>query len=262
MKDNDKKIKRTSFDLTMENSNALGAYSEKIGGTYSRVVNYMLRIFLKLHPNVQANLVDFCNQKIEEMTADIELMNGFALDEAKKIRQQYQEIAYFLLAGEENTQKEADGMRKIYLKEGYVIVPNRPDWVILDNLSNPSDCMYAGVVETRQPLTGDKVYNAKHYVFFSNYKYGSDYPAELYEKVYDAAVEKDADFKIILNATVKPVYKEGSSKTSASSILNLDAYKAAPCPGLFCIAEQGDPLYWNPADPNYEPPFGAMIIRK
>ena len=35
----------------------------------------------------------------------------------------------------------------------------------------------------------------------------------------------------------------------------------APCFGLFHLVEKGDPVYWNSLSPNYNPPFGAMIIR-
>ena len=52
----EKDTKRTSFDLSIENSNNLGVISEKMGSSYSRVINYMLSLFLKLSPEVKEEL--------------------------------------------------------------------------------------------------------------------------------------------------------------------------------------------------------------
>lgn len=144
-------------------------------------------------------------------------------------------------------------MKKVFLKEGYVLLPTLEDWIILDNFSNPADCMYAGVVETRQPLDGQKKYNTKHFVYFCDYKYGCDYPSNFEDGIYAACCEKDPSFKDVLNAVVKPNYEGGVMK-------NENEYKAAPCPATFHIVEKGDPLYWD-LDPDYEPAYGAMIVR-
>ena len=151
--------------------------------------------------------------------------------------------------------KKTFGMRKVYLKEGYVLIPE--NWIILDNFSTPSDCMYAGVVETREPLDRKKKYNAKHYVYFCDYKYGNEYPSNFDAAIYAACCEKDESFNEILNDVVIPAY---TGNATVENMTNLAEYLAAPCPGLFHIVEQGDPMYWN-MDPNYTAPYGAVIIR-
>lgn len=254
----EKDTKRTSFDLSIENSNNLGSFSEKLGTSYSRVMNYMLRIFLAMKPDIKSELAEFCNSKMEEITQNMEIMSEFEKQEAKQKMIQYQELSYFFMEGQKPDVKKESGMRKIYLKEGYVLIPDSEDWVILDNYSKPTDCMYAGVVETREPLDGKKKYNAKHFVYFTDYKYGRDYPSDLEDAIFAACCKKDASFKDILNAVVKPIYE---GKEVVANMKNLDEYKAAPCPGLFHIVEQGDPMYWNDADPDYAPPYGSMIIR-
>lgn len=133
-----------------------------------------------------------------------------------------------------------DNMRIISLKSGVVVVPK--DWIVLDNFSDPSECMYAGVVEVRQPLEGH--IDANHFVFFSNYKYGIDYPEDMDEKVYAACVQKDPSFQKILDAL----------KTKGK-----DEYGGIP--GLFHIVEKGDPMRWTKDEPDFKPPYGAMIIR-
>ena len=252
----EKDFKRTSFDLSIENSTNLGSFSEKMGSSYSRVVNYMLRIFLAMKPDIKSELAEFCNQKMEEISENMEIMSEFEKQEAKQKMIQYQELSFFFMEGQKPSVKKTSGMRKVFLKEGYVLIPE--DWVILDNFSTASDCMYAGVVETREPLDGKKKYNAKHYVYFCNYKYGNEYPSDFEDAVYAACCEKDASFKDVMNAVVTPIY---NGKAVVANMTNLAEYKAAPCPGTFHIVEQGDPIYWNEVEPDYKPPFGAVIIR-
>ncbi len=255
----EKDTKRTSFDLSIENSNNLGVMSEKMGSSYSRVINYMLRLFLKLSPEVKEELSDFCNAKIEETTQNMAIMSEFEKQDTKQKITQYQQLNFFFMEGQTPAKKTLKGMRKIYLKDGYVLIPDSDDWVILDNYTKPTDCMYAGVVETREPLDGAKKYHAKHFIYFCNYKYGNEYPPNMDDEIYAACCEKDPSFKDVLNAVVNPTY---DGKEVFSNITNLDAYKAAPCPGLFHIVEQGDSMYWNESDADYEPPFGSMIIRQ
>ena len=80
----EKDTKRTSFDLSIENSNNLGVMSEKMDSSYSRVINYMLRLFLKLSPEVKEELSDFCNAKIEETTQNMAIMSEFEKQDAKQ----------------------------------------------------------------------------------------------------------------------------------------------------------------------------------
>ncbi len=256
----EKDTKRTSFDLEKENSENLKEFSEKMGSNFSRVMNYMLRIMLAATPTIKKSLADFCNSQIKEIKEQMVGMSDFEKQDAIGLQRQYQELAYFFSVGLDAAQtRGGNPMRKVYLKEGYVLIPATSDWVLLDNFKKPEDCMYAGVIETREPMDGSKKYNAKHYVYFCDYKYGKDYPSDFDEKVYAAACEKDPSFKEILNAVV-PAQYEG--KEIFANMTNLEAYKASPCPGIFHIVEQGDPIYWNNANPDYEPPFGCIIIRK
>lgn len=256
-----KNTRRTSFDLTEENSNYLGAYSKETGSSYSRIVNYMLRIFLGLYPDLKNELAEFCDSKREDLENNMPLMSEFEKQEADQKIKQYQALTYFFLQGHKPKKHApqndtSDNMRTIYLKKGYVLIPE--DWVILDNYSTASDCMYAGVVETREPIDGKKKYNAKHFVYFTDYQYGKDYPADMDAAIYEACCEKDPAFKDVISHVVKPVYE---GKAVVANMKNIAEYSAAPCPGLFHIVVKGDPIYWNEVNPDYKPPFGAMIIR-
>lgn len=254
------KTKRTAFDLDVENSDRFKDFSEKMGTNFSRAMNYLLRIQLSLNPEVKKIMADFCNQQIADLRESMKEMSDFEKQDALQIQRQFQELAYFYSLGLDATQtRGGTPMKKVYLKEGYVLIPSTSDWVLLDNYKNPAECMYAGVVETREPLDGKKKYNPKHYVYCCNYQYGKDYPTDMDEEVYAAICEKDPSFKEILNAVVLPQY---NGKECFANMTNVEEYKSAPCPGMFHIVEQGDPTYWNNANPDYEPPFGCMIIRK
>lgn len=255
-----KDTKRTSFDLEVGNSDNLKDFADKMGSNLSNVINYMLRIMLAASPEVKRSLANFCNAQREELKAKAEGMSAFEKQDMLKTQREYQDLAYFFSVGLDASQtRGADPMRKVYLKEGYVLIPSDPDWILLDNFKDPKECMYAGVVEIRQPLDGSKTYDAKHYVFCCNYRYGNEYPSEMDDEVYSAACEKDPAFKDILNAVVPAKY---NGKECFANMVNVKEYSAAPTPGLFHIVEQGDPIYWNKLDPDFEPPYGCMIVRK
>ena len=254
-----KDTKRTSFDLSNENAEKLKEFSEAMGSNYSNVMNYLLRVVVGASPEIKRELAGFCNNKIKDISEKAEGMSAFEKQDALEIQRMYQELAYFFSVGLTALETRKESMKKVYLKEGYLLIPNSPDWIILDNISRPEDCMYAGVVETREPLDGSKKYHAKHFVFFSNIKYGRDYTNDFKDKIYSACCDKDPSFKQILNNVVIPDYN--GQKEVVSNMVNIDAYKAAPCPGLYHIVEYGDPLYWNKLHPDYEPPYGCEIIR-
>lgn len=254
------KTKRTAFDLEVENSDRFKDFSEKLGTNFSRAMNYMLRIHFSVNSEVKKAMADFCTEKVADLREQMKGMSDFERQDALQIQRQYQDLAYFYSLGLDATQtRGGNPMKKVFLKEGYVLIPSTNDWILLDNYKKPADCMYAGVVENREPMDGSKRYNAKHYVYCCDYKYGKDYPSNMDEEVYAAICEKDPSFKDILNAVVVPQY---DGKECYANMTNTKEYAAAPCPGMFHIVEQGDPVYWNSLYPDYEPPFGCMIIRK
>ena len=98
-------------------------------------------------------------------------------------------------------------MKKVFLKEGYVIFPE--DWIILPDIyDSPDKCLYAGVVESRN----SEKYKIPHFVFFSNYRYGADYPTDLDDKVLSVALQ----CILILNAYTTCSFQH---QTSAEQIL-------------------------------------------
>lgn len=152
------------------------------------------------------------------------------------------------------TEQSENNTKNIELKEGYLSCPK--DWIILDELNSPADCLYAGVVATRPPLNGTGNIQTNVFVFFSNYQYGKDYPAEMESIIYDECVKKDPGFSKILGQRVTPVYDEDKH-----SLLNQEEYMAAYEPGLFHIDTQEEVEAWKKIFSDYCPPYGAVIIR-
>lgn len=254
-----KETKRTSFDLSINNSEILKHYASASEKNLSQIINATIQITMGAAPEVRRAISGFCSSKILEIEQEISCMSDFQKQEAMQLKKQYQDLAHYFSVGLE-PEKENENQRKIYLQDGYVLIPNSPDWIVLDNYSNPANYLYAGVVETREPVNGKKQYDPKHYVFFTNYKYGRDYPETLEDEIYAACCAKDPSFKQILNNVVTPQYKD--QKHTFQNMINLEAYKAAPCPGLFHIIEQDDLMEMRSYQPDYQPPYGCMIVRK
>ncbi len=259
--ENDKKVYRTSFDLTPENAKRLKEYSIKTGKKYTDIINDMIEVILSKDEELNLVFEELIEKHIHLKKEELKEKEAFEKQQTEKIINYLNRMKGYFVTDEEpdkEAEEKTPGMRKINLKQGYVIIPDKKDWIILDNYSKPEEKMYVGVVETRQPIDGKKTYDAKHYVFFCDYKYGNEYTDEMEEEIFAACIEKDPEFKTILDAKVEPKY---NGKHLLKNMINIEEYKAAPIPGLFNIVEKGDPNYWTKEESNYEPPFGAMIIR-
>ena len=242
----EKGIKRTSFDLQVENSNHLKEFAQRKNTNLSRVMNNTIQTIFGLDPKVKKAISDFCEKQLELAGEDLINATEFEKQDILRIIAQYQGLNY--LFKDSNSRGEMANepkMKKIYLKKGYVLIPNRDDWIILDNFAKSEDCMYAGVVETKTPQD----MKVNHFVFFCNYKYGADYPAGFEDEILAACSQKDPSFKKIVDS--QPMI--GNDRYISSDF---------PIPRLFHIVEFMDPMYWNDFNPNYEPPYGAVIMRE
>ncbi len=154
-----------------------------------------------------------------------------------------------------NEYENFGGLLKIPLKDGYALVPD--DWTILDDYFDPAEHMYAGVVEiSSKSLNREKTFTPKHFVFFSDYRYGADYPDGFDDLVYAACCKKDRYFRKVKKLVVKPLkaYRDGILET-----VNEKEYLSSPRIGTFHLPQFGDPMYWS--YPGYTPPYGAMIVQ-
>lgn len=241
----EKGTKRTSFDLTERNSKILKDFSEAKNSNMSRVVNNLIHVTMDIDSETKKIMTKFLEKQLSECGEKYDNATAFEKQDIQRQMSQYQGLIYLFKDSKSiRAEEEKPVMKKIDLNEGYVLIPNKDDWIILDNFAQPNSKKYAGVVEVKAPQ--NQRYN--HYVFFSDYKYGKDYPAGFEEEVYKACVEKDSNFQKVLDVQPIPGVERKVTKDSV-------------IPGLFHIVEMNDPMYWNDFTPNYEPPYGAVIIR-
>lgn len=143
-----------------------------------------------------------------------------------------------------------DGMITVPMATGYVLLPDRPDWITLTDPINPSDAAYAGVVEVRNPRDGSRDYNAKHYVVFF------DEPnccIDNFNEIMDIICSIDPDFCKIRNDVVDPKFSDYNH--CLANMINTEEWLAAPQIGLFMLDTVTVSRY-NAAD--Y--PYGCAVI--
>ena len=238
--------KKVSIDFTEPEYALLADRAKKEGISNSAVVNGMISLFFRISPDVAKKIGNFCYQQYLQEKSTLELLSGFDRDEAQKRMTQFGKISSYF--GYDTPSEKDNSMKITFLKNGYVTYPK--DWIVLDNVfGSAENCMYAGCVESRN----SKKFGIPHFIFFCDMKYGKDYTDEMSEKIYSACAKAYPKFREFYN--MEQPMPDPHDKEA------LQRWNEAPCFGLFHIVEKGDPIYWHDADPDYQPPYGAVIIR-
>lgn len=251
--------KKMSIDFTLPEYQLVKDTADNKDESSSSIINSLVGTFLPLKPSVKKKLCDYCMDQYGERIEELQNATTFdGQDTAIEASQWLNLSRYFKLSDSENKELKNDSMKRVMLKDGYLIIPK--EFIILNDTVAPAEeCMYAGVVEARN---GSK-FGIPHFVFFSNCKYGHEYNNELETKVYEACEKAFPDFRKFFNMQIKmPNVASGEGRQDPEFLKNMDEWDKAPTFALFHIVEKGDPIYWNSINPNYEPPYGAMIIRK
>lgn len=247
------KKKKLSIDFLNSCYQSLTQTAQEEKVSNSDIVNTLITVFLQLSSDVRQDLSNYCQNRyaIEKANASADTFSALERENKAALAQEYLKIGNFLKIDQEEDVHPK--MRMVFLKEGYTIFPE--DWIILEDIcGRPEDCMYAGVVESRNC----EKYHIPHFVFFSDYKYGRDYPEKLEKKVYAACASAYPDFKRLFNLQ-RPIPDHTGTDPEGKKLLK--EWYDAPQFALFHLPEKGDPMYWNRITPNYDPPYGAMIIR-
>lgn len=238
--------KKVSIDFSQHSYNLLTEHARTTKKSNSAIINDLCQAILPLSDNILKKFGKFCDENLTEAIEEHQSKTGFeALETAKELAQ-WIALSKFFPYEEENTRK----MKRFRLKEGYCIVPQ--DYIVLDNIFGPpEECMYAGVVESRN----SEKYGIPHFLFFCNTKYANYYTDEMEATIYAACAKKFPDFNKYYDMQKDLPLKEAQDQEKVKEWMSLPFF------GLFHIVEKGDPLYWNPVTPDYIPPDGAMIIR-
>ncbi len=239
--------KKVSIDFQMPEYILMIDYAKKSNQSNSMIINDLVNTFIPLSTVIRKELCIFCWNRFSETLKKLQEVSGFEVQEIDIEARQWKALAQYFEDEEDFLQT---GMRKIMLKEGYCIFPS--DWIVLGNIFGaPEECMYAGVVESRN----SSIYGIPHFLFFCNKKYAREYDDKLEDKVYAECEKVFPEFKKFYNMQIH------LTKEEEKDIEKMNEWSKAPCFGLFHLVEKGDPLYWNALRPDYTPPAGAMIVR-
>lgn len=246
------KKKKVSIDFNEANYCLVVQEAKDRGESNSMVINDMISTILTLSHDTKNDLAIYCKNQQDILYKNIHYLDIDSMEYQEKLLKMKQYEKLIKLFGDIH-QKEDDNMRRILLKEGYCIFPK--DWIMLDPIEgegSAEDCMYAGVVECRN----GKRWNVPHFVYFCNYKYGSDYPSDFEDKVYKQCEKKYPRFKELFNMQMELSFADMKDPEKVKE------FSENPCFGLFSFVEKGDPLFWNSASPNYKTPAGTLIVRE
>lgn len=250
--------KKMSIDFTLPEHRLLKDYADNRNESSSSIVNSLVGTFLPLKPSVKQKLCDFCMEQYGESIKELQNASSFDEQDAAIEGAQWLNLGrYFKLTDAESAELKNTNMKRVMLKDGYLIIPK--DFIVLkDTIAPAEECMYAGVVEAKNWSK----FGIPHFVFFSNYKYARDYDDELETKVYEACEKEFPSFKKFFNMQVQmPKLESPKDWQDPEFLKKMEEWDTAPTFGLFNLVEKDDPHYWNSINPNYEPPFGAMIVR-
>ena len=240
--------KKVSIDFRMPEYKLMVDHAQKNAQSNSMVVNDLVNTFIPLSTTMRKELSDFCGNKFIEYLNKLQGKSGFEAQDISVEAAQWKTLANYFYV--ENYDLSKANMRKIMLKEGYCIFPT--DWIVLGSIfGTPEECMYAGVVESRN----SSVYGIPHFLFFCDKKYAREYDEKMEAKVYAECERVFPEFKKFFNMQI--ILTEEEEK----DMDKLAEWDKAPCFGLFHLVEKGDPKYWNALRPDYIPPAGAMIVR-
>lgn len=216
----------------------------------SAVINTLIDIFLQLPPHVAHNIGTFCRNEYYSEKIAAASLTGLAQQDKLLDAEYYRRVSEYFGADEATPESK---MRRIYLADGYAIFP--ADWIVLpDIIAPPEQCMYAGVVECRNA----EKYQIPHFVFFSNYRCGADYPDDFVDAVYAKCAAVYPDFRRYYNMQ-QPLPDPDRTDDEGQKLMR--AWMEAPEFGVFHFVEKGAFPYWNQYCPDYDPPYGAMIVR-
>lgn len=244
--------KRLSIDLDQEVYEKLEKYlkqfKKKNGDslTKGQVINECINVFTSADDVVAEEIMAFCSQqqkKHMDITANITAKGEFQ-NEKERRRMEVYESMMKIFARTEPANSIKD-MKKIALKDGYVVVPE--DWIIV-NGKNSEDCKYAYVLETSDSKLDEQV---PHFLYFSNSEDGLSEVESLQLK--DFARTKCKLFAIAESHLVDPIYS-AKDEYGNRKLLNLDDFIHGAMIGVFKIKDAGI------SGATY--PFNAQVFRK
>lgn len=233
-------LKRTSFDLTMRNSTLLKEYSKENQKNMSKAINEIIHLVLDSDPEVKQTISMSCLKMAKTMDEFIETEKESEFHKQRDIDKKIQCIRLANIFSYDRNTQMPKPMQKIPLKNGYVLIPDSSDWMVLDNMENPSNCMYAGVVEL-YTVADKKVF---HYLYLCNNKPMKPEDSLVKKAVYEACCEKNPNFENEFQLNDSPMKEERIPESC-----------------FYPIIEEEEVKQIKEIDASYTLPYGCMIVR-
>lgn len=242
--------KKFSFDLADENRKKLEKRKRQTRIPHGVTMNTMIDIFCGLPDELRTILNNATSNYVQTLSDQMDHAGEFELANLTSLTKKSLDLLTFLNDGcpvSLESIKAKPRLKTIQIKDGIVIFPE--DWIILNQDAAPGS-MYAVVVEIRD-MDGIRL---PHFIYFSisKLKNMSNYEISQINQLCANAS------KLFQEAQKRQVRLIEDPK-NPGQYLNLEEYLASPEIGHFDLYEEGEhPLHQY----DYEPPYGARIIRK
>ncbi len=241
---------KLTLDLTEDNKDVLEKLKAEKKAPYGAVINDLISTFAALPADVSKELLDFTKIKLRLLYRMMDGAGDYNLRDLYAKAQAYTDLTTFFNGGKPVPMPEIDKMyvmQKLSFGGGILLCPD--DWIIV-NPDKAASAEYASVIECRH---GEK-YAIPHFLYFSNLESAADYNDAYVSYMYGDVKRAWPRFQEVLDRQVKAI----TDPETPGLPINADEWCAAPNIGIYDVYVQGDPKY----APDYEPPFGARIIRQ
>lgn len=239
--------KKLSFDITKENQSKLEKVKRDSHIPYGRTINSLIETFCVPPEEIRSDMIAFCESKIQFLSKQMDIAKGYELERTTMLVEKYIGIITFFKGTTVSLEeiKSKPKMSTIAIKDGTVIYPD--DWIVI-NPHTANGFSNAGVVECREACG----LRAPHFLFFTNET--RKFSCEETERINTLCAKASPVFEKILELQVHLV----EDPEHPGKFLNEKEFLDSPQISHFFLYEQDDPFY----PPEYEPPYGARILRR
>lgn len=241
---------KLSINLTECNRRTLDKIKKDWGWHFGYTINYLINTFGNIPHNIKDYLLSSIKTKLADIQRKMRYVEGFELHHFQKEYETYHAIAILLNDGQSilcDTPTDNNHMQKITLKEGYMLCPS--DWIII-NPDDAPNALWANVIECRNHTR----YHIPHFVYFiTDLEYYKKNNKAFEAQIHQLCEQIYPPFKRVLQQQINDDLDVNDPDYNQKLI----EWENAPTIGHFPIYVQAD----NTIKPDYEPPFGAKIIR-
>lgn len=245
-----KGYKRFSVDTTDETNRKIDELLKRDSISKSALISEIIENYVDLDDSTRSEIQQFCKKKHRQhLKESLEIEHDeYSIEKEDRMAKQYASLEkmYGRFASDNTSSKEIRDMKKMYLKDGYVVFPD--GWIVV-NPEASERSRYAYVIETVDLYNQFKM---PHFIFFDDDTI--DHVEQKRNSIFAEASRMYPRLNDILDKEVTPVYGKEDSY-GIRPLLNSDEYNHAPKVLIFKIADAG-----NERHQDY--PYNAKVYRE